>query len=306
VGRRRGAGASPTAAARGVRSRLAVLAATGGALVAACSTGPAIINYPTPPAAAPTTSTTFFDYESVSLPGVSGRTTTTVDNSPGKAHLQGTVAGPDGPVPMASVRVERLVQGVVLTKDLIAGPDGAWKLDLIRGGRYRVRAWRAPDLAQADPQIFYLGFDETRFLALLTARYSGPQAAALFGPSPPVVNEPANLSVAVSSATVDDQGIVRGTPMSGTTVQLLAGFGEWRLESPAIQVTDVAGNALWRVTCLMVGQRALSVIIGSGTPYTLAVPPCDDGLGSTSPSTPGGTTSGGPPPPSRTTTTRPG
>ena len=249
------------------------------ALAAACSSGPALIDYPTPKVSAPTTSTTVFDYESVALPDVPGRTTTTVDNRPGKANLTGTVTGPDGPVPLANVRVERLVEETVLAKDLVAGPDGAWRLDLVRGGRYRVRAWRAPDLAQVEPQIFYLGFDETRSLALVTARYNGPQATALVEPSPPVINEPVALSVVVTTATVDAQGIVRGTPLGGTPVQLLAGFGDWRVESPPAQVADAGGNAMWRLTCLAVGPRPLSVVIGSGTPATLTVPPCDDGTG---------------------------
>ena len=249
------------------------------AVAAACSSGPALIDYPTPKVSAPTTSTTVFDYESVALPDVPGRTTTTVDNRPGKANLTGTVTGPDGPVPMANVHVERLVEETVLAKDLVAGPDGAWRLDLVRGGRYRVRAWRAPDLAQVEPQIFYLGFDETRSLALVTARYNGPQATALLEPSPPVINEPVALSVVVTTATVDAQGIVRGTPLGGTTVQLLAGFGDWRVESPPVQVADVGGNAMWRLTCLAVGPRPLSVVIGSGTPATLTVTPCDDGTG---------------------------
>ena len=262
-----------------MRSTFVAVAVALAAVAAACSSGPALIDYPTPKASAPTTSTTVFDYESVALPDVPGRTTTTVDTRPGKANLTGTVTGPEGPVPMANVRVERLVEETVLTKDLVAGPDGAWRLDLVRGGRYRVRAWRAPDLAQVEPQIFYLGFDETRSLALVTARYNGPQATALVEPSPPVINEPVALSVVVTTATVDAQGIVRGTPLGGTSVQLLAGFGDWRVESPPAQVADAGGNAMWRLTCLAVGPRPLSVIIGSGTPATLTVPPCDDGTG---------------------------
>jgi hypothetical protein len=281
-----------------VRSAFLAVAVALAALAAACSSGPALIDYPTPKVSAPTTSTTVFDYESVALPDVPGRTTTTVDNRPGKANLTGTVTGPDGPVPMANVRVERLVEETVLAKDLVAGPDGAWRLDLVRGGRYRVRAWRAPDLAQVEPQIFYLGFDETRSFALVTARYNGPQATALVEPSPPVINEPVALSVVVTTATVDTQGIVRGTPLGGTPVQLLAGFGDWRVESPPAQVADAGGNAMWRLTCLAVGPRPLSVVIGSGTPATLTVPPCDDGTGAQQVAPTPGTT------PRTTTTTR--
>jgi hypothetical protein len=231
----------------------------------ACSGGPAIINYPTPPASAPTTTTTVFDFGSVDLAGVSGRTTTTIDNRPGKAHLAGTVTGPDGPVPLATVHIERLVGDAVLAKDVTTGPDGGWRLDLIRGGRYRVRAWRAPDLSQVDPQILYLGSDETRSLALTLA----------------IVNEPAILAVAITTASVDPQGVVRGVAQGATTVQILAGFGEWRIESSALQTTDAGGYAQWRLTCLAPGPRALSVIVGTSTPLTLTIPPCDDGTGST-------------------------
>jgi hypothetical protein len=240
----------------------------------ACAPGPAVVDYPSPPGVSPTTSTTVADYSGVALDPVPGRTTTTVDNKPGTAHLQGTVTGPDGAVPGATVHVERLVGDAVLGKDVTTAADGTWKLDLIAGGRYRVRAYRPPDLAQDAPQIFFLDGTETRTLALMVTKYTGTQAVAALAPTPPDVGAPTTVAITVSTVTVDPGGVVRGTPVAGASVQLLAAFGDWRIETSPIQITDPGGNAQWRATCLQPGDRPLSVGVTGSPPLPLSIPPC--------------------------------
>jgi len=121
-----------------VRSAFVAVAVALAAVAAACSSGPALIDYPTPKVSAPTTSTTVFDYESVALPDVPGPTTTTVDNRPGKANLTGTVTGPDGPVPMANVRVERELQDAAWNR-IFTNPK---RTSRTGGGQQRARRCR--------------------------------------------------------------------------------------------------------------------------------------------------------------------
>src|SRR4051794_13073442 len=129
------------------RTALVVVLLTVAAIVAACSKSSGYDFPAHPPSTNPEESTTVPDYSSVKLAAVPGRTTTTVDNSPGQASMAGLVLAPDGAVPGATVHVERLVGDTVLAIDVATNPDGTWRLDNIKGGRYRLRAWRAPDLA---------------------------------------------------------------------------------------------------------------------------------------------------------------
>jgi hypothetical protein len=143
------------------------------ALVAACSSSHSKALPPAP--AIDETSTTLRDLTKIGLDAVPGRTTTTVDNRPGRASLSGTVAaGLDGPVGSATVRVQRLVGDAVLQTDLATNPDGSWTLPNVQGGRYRVRAWRAPDLALVDPVVVFLGATETRDVPISVSRSGNP------------------------------------------------------------------------------------------------------------------------------------
>ncbi|MBV9284839.1 MAG: hypothetical protein JO176_09490, partial [Acidimicrobiia bacterium] len=69
---------------------LAVLAI---GLLAACSKKGGY-NFPPPPKADANQNTTVPDYSSVDLARVSGRTTTTINNAPGQAHISGFVVAP--------------------------------------------------------------------------------------------------------------------------------------------------------------------------------------------------------------------
>src|SRR5207248_2824996 len=103
---------------------------------------------------------------------------------------------------------ERLVGDGVGSADIISQADGTWAAPNVLGGRYRVRAWRAPDLALTTPQLLFVGSTETKALSLRVDRYTGTGVQAAIAPSPPVVGEPANLVVSVTTRSVDDKGVV--------------------------------------------------------------------------------------------------
>jgi hypothetical protein len=224
------------------------------------------------------------DFSNIALAGVPGRTTTTIVLGPGRAGLKGTVAGPDGLIPGATVRIERLVGDAVAAAEVFTGPDGAWTAPGVLGGRYRVRAWRVPDLALTKPVVFFLGADEQRPVDLLVNRYSGTAVSGSMAPSPPLLDEPANLVVRVAQQSVDPTGVVRAAPISGVMVELV-GSGDWRVDTENPSFTDFNGDVGWQVRCRSAGSQPLGVLVnGEAFPLTLPAcqeafvePPSDDG-----------------------------
>src|SRR3954468_15484125 len=108
----------------------------------ACSSHRGLVP-PVPSTVVLETPTTAPDLTGVGLAAVAGRTTTTsIPLGPGGATLNGTVTGPDGPVPSATVHIERLVGDASGSADVATQPDGTWTAPGLLGGRYRVRAWR--------------------------------------------------------------------------------------------------------------------------------------------------------------------
>jgi hypothetical protein len=69
----------------------------------------------------------------------------------GKASLRGTVAGPDGPVPDATVRLERFVGDRSGTAQVTTDEAGRWTAPDVHGGRYRIRAWWGGNITATPP-----------------------------------------------------------------------------------------------------------------------------------------------------------
>jgi hypothetical protein len=250
------------------------LAATAGlfvSLLAACSGG-GVVKIKDPGPVPDMTTTTALDLSSVGLKGVSNKTTTSIPMGPGGATMAGTVVGPDGGVEAATVHVERLVGSAAATMDLQTAPDGTWSLPAIFGGRYRVRAWRAPDLALVTPEVFYLQSSETKTLNLRVDRYAGAAATASIAPNPPVYGGEANLFVLVTEKTVAADGVVRGVPVPGAGVEL--GGSGFQVETTNPTSTDSDGVAEWRIQCTSYAQGALSVTVANGGSFPLAIPAC--------------------------------
>ncbi len=305
-----------------------LLAACGVALAAAsmACTPEAVKPLPPAPKLPPTTTTVATDFSGVGLGAVApGRTTTTVKIGPGRATLAGTVVGPDGPVPGAVVHAERIVGDAMATMDIVTGPDGAFTIPKVLGGRYRIRTWKsAPDnLALLEPVVFFLEGSENKRVDLTMRRFTGLSASAAIAPDPPIINAPANLVVQVVDQAVDANGIVRSTPRPGVRVELF-GSGDWRLVTPAVTSADGAGRARWQLECRKVGNQPLSVVIEENSTFNLNLPECtvpppvivepatdESATTTTAVATPAPSTTSAPTttttrPASTTTTTRPG
>lgn len=239
----------------------------------ACSPG-GVKPLPAPPTTQARPSTTAVpDYSGVLLKEVPGRTTTTVALGPGKATINGIVTAADGFVPGAVVHLERLVDEGVAALDVATAADGTFAVPNVLGGRWRVRAFRAPDLALVKPEVFFMAEADTRTLTLRVERYQGLNVASAVAPDPPVTDEPANLLVQVTLQSVDAQGIVRGVPVPGVRVELV-GDGDWTVENSTVQLTDSAGRVLWRLRCKRPGHQSLSAYVGDDGTFPLQVPDC--------------------------------
>ena len=264
------------------------------------STGVATI--PAPPATVASPPTTVAPLGSAAdLAAVPGATTsTTVALGPGAATLRGTVTGPAGPVPDAIVQVERVVDGVSAQGTTTTAADGTWNFANVLGGAYRVRAWRAPDLALTQPVDLFLAGTEVSNLSLQLQKYQGDQVTSALAPDPPVVGQPAQLVVQVAAASVNPaSGAVDATPVAGTVVQV-NGSAAWEVDGPDPSTTGANGQVSWLVTCTIPGSQALQVVLADGTSY-----PLDHVLACVRPAAPATTTTTSTTPVS-TVTTSPG
>jgi hypothetical protein len=248
------------------------------ALVAACTGGGDDDDDVAPTTSTdPSATTTTVDFSGVSLPSVRGSTTTTtVGLAGGRATLGGTVNGPDGPAGGAVVRVERFVGDRVAASDVPVHLDGTWRAEGILGGRYRVRAWRVPDLAMPEPQIFFLQGTEKKALHLRLEEVGGFKAKASIAPDPPVVDRQAELRVLVTFTEVDANGVVRGQPQAGASATLV-GSGRWQVDTVNPVRADASGVARWLLRCRDEGDQPLSVLVDTaqgGASVALELPAC--------------------------------
>jgi len=286
--------------------------------VAACSggTGKRLIPPPPDTVAKLTTAPPGSDYSSVPLNPVEGRTPpVTVAITGGDASLSGLIIGPEGPVPGATVRLERFVGDAVGHIDVISNADGTWRAPQlappttvptvpptyfvtpgqptiatspryvppspvtsavgpqgILGGRYRVRAWRSPDLALTTPQILFVEAKQNKQLGLQVSRYTGTSASAISAPDPPQLDTITNLTAVVTTVSVDADGVVRSAPLSGATLSLSVGSGWQYVGGPAF--TNGQGRATFQLRCQALGQSPVDLSVNGGQTFSLPVRAC--------------------------------
>ena len=257
-----------------------------GLTLSACVSG-TIPPLPAPPTTMTTSpATTLPDLTGVELSQVPGRTTTTAPAiAPGQAGMSGTVQGPQGPVPGAAVEVDRVTDAGTVGLVTTTAADGTWTMANILGGRYRVRAWLAPNLSMTQPVELFLGSAETRQVQLQLQTFGGTQARSDIAPRPPVVGQLSNLVVQVTTTAVDPKsGIVVSQPVAGAQI-LLAGSGSWGVDGDNPAITDGGGRATWTLVCQQAGPQPLTVQVGTDT-LALDVPACVEPPPTTTTTTP--------------------
>lgn len=245
----------------------------------------------------PSPSTTVVDRSGIALAGVAGETTTTIVET-GSTRITGTVSGPAGLVPGATVRIERLVGGREVRTDVLTGGDGRFLLDGVPGGRYRLRAFLAPTLAQTTSEVRFLADDEEHTIDLVMEDHAGVAVLADAAPAQPLLDGPVNVVVRVLNRTVDADGVVRSVGVGGASVEL-TGLGRWNVRDdrapasgsststtssstttsttrPADTVTartDSAGQVRFELRCDAPGEPGLVLRVPIRQP---AAPPSSD------------------------------
>ncbi len=193
---------------------------------------------------------------------------------PGPAHVAGTVTGPEGLVAGATVRVERLLDDTAVAATTVqSGADGHWAVDSVNGGRYRLRAWRPPDLAQVTPVVAFVAVDDTKPIDLPVQRYAGTaNALANIVPTPPVVGQPAILVVSAATGDVDSEGVVHSGARPGLSVTVSVSANVV-ITTANPRATDESGNAGFGILCNQPGPITASATIGTAQ-QPIQLPSC--------------------------------
>ena len=235
-----------------------------------------------PPATNATPSTTAapaatVDPFSVALDPVPGQTTVPPLTEQGRATLAGAVAGPEGLLAGATVRIERLVGDQVQQIDVATGTGGRFRLEGVPGGRYRVRAFQAPMFTMTEPSVFFLPDGEERQIDLLTSDVSGTDVQAGTTPASPFIGQGVNLAVRISQIVVDADGVARQQPVVGAPVRI-SSTGWIAVDADTPRRTNAAGVAVFSFSCERVSSVSATAVVGPDGAdqelYTLEVPPC--------------------------------
>jgi hypothetical protein len=235
-----------------------------------------------------TTTTEPIDLTHVSLEPIAAAgkpTSTTRPVGGGKAAILGRVVDADGhSVPGAFVRATyygdpnkpEMIEAISLE-------DGTYRFEQVLGGRWRIRAWKSPELATLDDNVFFLGYAEQRQVDLKVKAASDIVVTSSMAPNPPFTGSPVELAVLVLSQTVDEEGVVHRSPVGGAAVTLDI-RGKWSLVGDPTQATEYNGRTAWQLTCTEVGQQPIIAFVG-GREWPLNVPACHDPLETTTTTT---------------------
>lgn len=189
----------------------------------------------------------------------------------GSSELSGTVSAPTGPVPLATVRVERHTENGIATVDVQSDELGRWSLPGIVGGRYRVRAWVVGLHTMNGSQVLFLNENEAETLDLpirpidpgpqLSFTHMGDIHLGLTG----------TVAASVTTRTIADDGLVYVSGVAGAVVTLTPTPGVTVSPTPA--VTDSSGVARFVLRCHRVGS-ASAVVQYENRRATFTLPNC--------------------------------
>ena len=198
--------------------------------------------------------------------------TTSIVFGPGNASINGIVRGPDGPVPGATVEIERLLDGQSATVQVLTDPTGRYTLQKTLLGRIRIRAWRAPDLALITEKALFTKGAETFDVEMSSYKRSDLQWAV--APSPLVVGRAATVIVQLSERYVNELGRVAVQPVTGVGVSLLQ-QGVVQVASLEERISDEKGRVSFRLACNEPGPSTIIARLAIGGEASLNLPTCE-------------------------------
>ena len=270
-------GTTRTKAARLFRWAPFLAIASAGLILSACASSVAPLPSPPKVSVLPTSSSVP-DYSGITLQDVPG--TTIVDRNPavqgGTASISGIIKVGGAPAGGAVIHLERFVDNKSQSLDVRAGEDGSYRAAGIQGGRYRVRAFRAPDAFSQQAEVFFLGGNDNRNLDLnLTS--TGGRTAVNWGiaPNPPILGRSANVVVSISQSSVGTDGVARNSGVSNVVLRLDSDGGR-PIASSNVAVTDGSGRATWQVRCDSQDNQGLTLTFADGRTQRLDVAGCQN------------------------------
>ena len=203
------------------------------------------------------------DTRGVTLAGVAGTAPPAepIEVRGGEADLIGTVSGPDGPVEDGFVLLERFVGEQRASLKVRTDRRGRFRALQIHGGRYRIRAWRTPDMALTIPELRFVRDDVETQMDLDLTRHDGLTVQAAASATAPLVDEPITITALVTRQQVDEQGIVAAPSAVGEKVAVSVDSG-WRVEGPSEREVGLDGRASWTLTCVAAGSGRVGVVAG--------------------------------------------
>jgi hypothetical protein len=297
------------------RTAVAVVIALVLAAGAACSSDDGQ-QLPAPDPSSTTTTTLPVDFSEVALAPIAPGKEPPVTRPPGggRASIAGRVVDTSGaPIPQALVRATYFFDPAKPEViEALSRDDGTYRFEKLYGGRWRIRAWKAPVLATFEQPAFFLGATEQKALDLKVKAVPDVDVTSTMAPDPPLVGWLAELAVLAVTQTVNVEGRVERTPLGGTAI-MLVGDDNWSLSEPATQVTDADGTVRWTLSCGSEGVHDLRVRLSPlGTEvreFPVVSPSCLSPASTTTATTattgPSSSTSSTKPKPKATTTTRP-
>ncbi len=221
-------------------------------------------------AAVAETSTTVADLTQVSLEPVVGTTTTVPPVQSGNSTIDGNVLSPQGPVPGATVRIERIIAGGQIT-DVASDANGHYALSGIAGGRYRVRAFLPPNLAQPNAEVFFLAEGDKHDVDLNVEPFTGIVVTSAIAPEAPALNQPFTVAVRVGTRVVDADGVVHTSPIAGASVSLSAP-SSLPIQGASSATTNGDGTASFTLLCKSTADAQVTATARNGGPPATAAP----------------------------------
>ncbi len=201
----------------------------------------------------------------------------------GSTVLEGRITDPAGrPVPEATVRLERVTTIAEQRLETSTNEDGYWQVRSLSGGRYRVRAWREPDLAVAEPGAVFVENGSTASVDLALVQPSRFDMTLHLAPDLPRLGEKATFTVRVTSGSVDGNGRITNVPLPGVTVEFPS-TDRWVNEGSKTGTTDDDGQARWTAECTSKGAE--SVTLRAERPESLDPRPAPGSPSTTAPPT---------------------
>ena len=225
------------------------------------------LHAPKDAAAVADTSTTVADLTQVALAPVNGTTTSVPPVQTGSSTIDGNVTSAQGAVPGATVRIERIVSGGQVT-DIQSDASGHYQLGGIAGGRYRVRAFLPPNLAQANAEVFFLAEGDRHDVDLNVEPFTGIVVSSAIAPEAPQLNQAFTLAVRVGTRVVDADGVVHNSPLAGASVTI-SPPSSLPLQGASSATTNGDGTASFTLVCNSTTDAQVTATArGPGPPST--------------------------------------